>query len=764
MPGSWQSLNNNANVNIDAMLLLTGGSVMCHEYLTVNWFRLVPDEHSDYANGTWIPISPMPNNAPAFQNGPANAPLYFASAVLRDGTVFCAGGEDNAVYNGVDLLAAEIYDPTTDVWTPIATPPTWTNIGDGASCVLPDGRVLLGCANTNPDANATAIWDPESATWSAGGDGLDSDSEEGWTLLPDGTVLAVQCSSIPDAQKYVIATNSWVSAGVIPVTLPKAPAPIYVPEMGPQVLLPDGRVFAIGATGHTALYTPPTTTPTDPGTWAAGPDFPADSNGNLKAALDAPACLLPNGNVLCCVGPIALTGGDTGFSTPSEFYEFDPTSGTLIAAPAPAIAGISPTYNCRLLVLPTGQAMLSACSDGGASFDMSIYTPAGGPRPMWRPRIVHVPRHLHPGRSYQLHGKQLNGLSQACAYGDDQQMATNYPLVRLWGRPGVGAVYCRTFDHSTMGVATGNVVHHTHFEVPEHLPHGEYRLVVIANGIASHPVEVRVERDERRHRDRDEHDHDHDEEIVEFDHEEAKYKDKDAKEAKEKDFKDVKEKESKEFKEKEKDCKDIEQKHCKEKEHKEFEHKGCKDKEQKEFEHKGCKDKDHKEKDCPEHSYCPPREKSRDDDELLRRISRLVERIEHIEDEARRRPFIRVDERPQVGEQALRMHEDERRRYEDERLRHEEERRRHDEERGSDEARIAPSAASQPEPPRPHEQAAHRKQEDERRHSEDERRRHEDERLRHDAERRGAGARPAPPDSPQPEPPPRRGPAARKKR
>ena len=30
MPGSWQSLNNNANVNIDAMLLLTGGSVMCH--------------------------------------------------------------------------------------------------------------------------------------------------------------------------------------------------------------------------------------------------------------------------------------------------------------------------------------------------------------------------------------------------------------------------------------------------------------------------------------------------------------------------------------------------------------------------------------------------------------------------------------------------------------------------------------------------------------------------------------------------------------
>jgi hypothetical protein len=57
MSGSWESLNNKPNVNIDAMLLLTDGNVMCHQYLTANWFRLLPDEHSDYANGTWIPIS-----------------------------------------------------------------------------------------------------------------------------------------------------------------------------------------------------------------------------------------------------------------------------------------------------------------------------------------------------------------------------------------------------------------------------------------------------------------------------------------------------------------------------------------------------------------------------------------------------------------------------------------------------------------------------------------------------------------------------------
>ena len=493
MTGTWQALSTPPAFDVDAMLLLTDGSVMCHQYRTPNWHKLVPNKHSDYANGSWQAISPLPNNAPVWQNGPTNAPLYFASAVLRDGTVFMAGGE----YNGgaqPDMAAAELYDPVTDVWTPIATPPGWTNIGDAASCVLPDGRVLLGNSNNNSFPKATAIWDPASRTWSAGGNCLDLNSEEGWTLLPDGTVLAVQCVDLPHAQKYVIATNQWVTTGSTGPTLPGFPMgggpTIY--EMGPQILLPDGRVFALGASGHTAFYTPPNTIPSDPGQWNAGPDLPMGSGGKLKAAVDAPACLLPNGNVLCVIG--SLDGA--GWSDPTEFYEFNPITQVLTSAPAPAIAGVSPTYNARLLLLPTGQVLYSSTSNNGASFDLQIYTPVGDPQPAWRPHVTHVKRDLEPGRSYRLHGRQLNGLSQACAYGDDQQMATNYPLVRLDGEAHVGKLYCRTFDHSTMGVATGKTIHHTHFAVPDDVPEGEYRLVVIANGIASEPVHVRVRREE----------------------------------------------------------------------------------------------------------------------------------------------------------------------------------------------------------------------------------------------------------------------------
>jgi hypothetical protein len=498
MAGTWNVLAHQPPVSIDTMLLLTDGSVMCHDYgtpgppISPNWYRLVPDAFMDYANGSWHELTPMPANAPLSQNGPVDAPLYFASAVLRDGRVFVAGGEYNVDGGtGVDLLAVSIYDPVTDSWTSVAAPPGWTNIGDAPSCVLPDGKVLLGNINTLQ----TAIFDPTSKTWAAGGNKHDTSSEESWTLLPDGTIIVAEVNNHPQAEKYLIASNQWIKAGHTP---PGHDLVLNEPgisiEIGPAILMPDGRVFCTGATGHTALYLPPLH-PTHPGTWIAGPNFPI-SGGHLMRAFDAPACLLPNGSVLCAVGP--LNAGWSG--PPTVFFEFD--GALLHPVPNPASAAGVATYDARLLLLPSGQVLYSTCTN-----TIEIYTPAGGPHPAWRPHITEVPHHLRPGEVYRLQGRQLNGLSQAVAYGDDAQMATNYPLVRLQGSPGVGIVFCRTFDHSTMAVATGGSIHHTHFSVPSTLPHGHYELVVIANGIASEPVAVHVS-DEEAHHDHD-HDHDH---------------------------------------------------------------------------------------------------------------------------------------------------------------------------------------------------------------------------------------------------------------
>ena len=82
-------------------LLLTDGTVICHEYNTNRWHRLKPDINGSYQNGSWdVPgftVADMPNgNDPTI--GCVNCPyqpLYFASAVLPDGRVVVIGGEYN---------------------------------------------------------------------------------------------------------------------------------------------------------------------------------------------------------------------------------------------------------------------------------------------------------------------------------------------------------------------------------------------------------------------------------------------------------------------------------------------------------------------------------------------------------------------------------------------------------------------------------------------------------------------------------------------
>lgn len=459
MPGTWKPLVNQPTFPASTMLLLTDGTVMCQEAGDKHWWCLTPNQNGDYVHGTWSPLSPM-----------ANTRLYYASAVLADGRMFVAGGEYSDA--GGDTNKAEIFDPVLNRWTGVPPPPGWNNIGDAPCAVLPDGRLLLGSIFTKD----TAIFDPVTNSWSAGAKKDDSSSEETWTLLPDETVLTAECANHPKSEKYVAPAEKWVTAGNTGVDLVQASSI----EIGPALLLPDGRVFATGASGHTALYTPPPVAD-QPGTWTAGPDFPLDANGKLMEAKDAPGCLLPNGNVLCVAGP-AGEGGN--FPGPTTFFEFD--GATLVKIPNPPNVG-GPPFVGRMLLVPTGQVLFAAQTPA-----IHVYTPTGGPDPAWQPHITSYPTAVLAGHSYTLHGRQLNGLSQAVSYGDDASSATNYPLVRL-KHLGTGRVtFCRTFNHSTMGVASGTSIQSTTFKVPFGAPTGASELCVIANGIASPCVTVEV--------------------------------------------------------------------------------------------------------------------------------------------------------------------------------------------------------------------------------------------------------------------------------
>jgi hypothetical protein len=62
--------------------------------------------------------------------------------------------------------------------------------------------------------------------------------------------------------------------------------------------------------------------------------------------------------------------------------------------------------------------------------------------------------------------------------------------VRITNKETHHVFYARTHDHSTMGVATGDKLVWTNFDVPLSIETGASRLEVVANGIASQPVDV----------------------------------------------------------------------------------------------------------------------------------------------------------------------------------------------------------------------------------------------------------------------------------
>src|SRR5579863_3694773 len=461
---SWQALHNQPSFGASIPLLLTDGTVMVQDVGAQDWWRLTPDQTGSYVNGTWTELASLPSGY---------APYAFASAVLPDGRVIVEGGEYNFFQNDWTNLGA-IYDPKINVWTAVAPQGGWNIMGDAESVVLRDGTFMV--ANCCSFPFLAALLDADTLTWTpTGTNKQDSYDEEGWTLLPDGTVLTVDTENSGNpthAEKYIPGIGRWVSAGSTVVLLSDPSSA----EIGPAVLRPDGTVFATGANssgaGHTSIYHP-TSNPLAPGYWVPGPDIPG---GNDMA--DAPAALLPDGNVLCDTNPGVA-------NPPSKFYEFDGVK--FIKVPAPPHAAHESTEGGSMLVLPTGQILFT---DG--SSDVEVYSSNGQPNPSWAPSINSVPTDLYIGQTYVIFGKQFNGLSQGAMYGDDAQMATNYPLVRITNLASGNVVYAKTHDHSTMAVATGNQEVFTYFDVPLSAEAGEASIVVVANGIASQPVSVRI--------------------------------------------------------------------------------------------------------------------------------------------------------------------------------------------------------------------------------------------------------------------------------
>ncbi len=473
--GSWTPLANPAPAVIGHLMLLSDGTVMAQHAdtptaATTNWYRLTPSTNGSYINGRWSTLAPSHHSR-----------LFYQSFVVPDGRVVFAGGEYGDGHNDV-----EVFDPTAspaNTWTlPLASPAP--DVSDASSELLPDGNLLVSpwyCDLTPPFT--TLIYNPTTNGWSFGPSSLGSQNESTWIKLPDDSILSIDRCTINGAcdssdkspvtgytntERFIPSLGRWIADTPLPPGL----LLWSNVEIGAALLLPNGKAFFIGGSGQTGIYTPSGTT--NPGTWA-----PAHSVPLGLVNQDGPAAMLVNGKILCLVHDPGQAN-----NPPKYVYEYDYLSNSF-ALVSPPTAGWTTTGSganrVSLLALPDGNVLLSDTTD-----QLYVYTPnPTSPVAAGKPSILSVG--ANGDGSFALTGTGLNGISAGAAFGDDAQMNSDYPLVRLTDTGG-DVFYGRTSNWSSTGVRTGSKVVSTQFTVPNTVGPGNYSLVVVANGISSDPV------------------------------------------------------------------------------------------------------------------------------------------------------------------------------------------------------------------------------------------------------------------------------------
>jgi len=483
--GTWEEFQSLPKFSPGNMVLLTDGSVLMADHGgdqtgSSNWWILKPDEKGNYSTGTWTQTGSM-------QQG--YAPDNKGGGLIADGRVVVVGGDRNGANVWVGTNQGAIYDPLKRTWS-VLNPPNdgkgqFASIADAPSLVLANGQFMFGPSGNGDHGAAkqkqVAILDAGLLTWTFGGTGrIGANPEAGFTLLPSGKVLTIS-TNVPvasDTEIFDSTSMTWASGGKTPSSLvdPATAKGGPIGEIGPSILMPNGKIFAEGSSKSTAVYD------TQSGQWSAGPDMPI-INGLQYVAADAPSTILPNGNVLFSASP---TGDGV---PPTHFFIFDGTKITQIAdAPLSTSVDRVPAFSGFFMPLPNGQILFN--NRMGPS-GLALYNPEVSADSSWLPKITSVPTDLNVGSTYSVAGKQLSGLTAGAAFGDDWGTTSNYSIIQITNIATGKVTYAPTTQIGTYAV-TPNFESMTTFTVSADAVNGPSKLRVISGLFASDPITVMI--------------------------------------------------------------------------------------------------------------------------------------------------------------------------------------------------------------------------------------------------------------------------------
>lgn len=185
----------------DGRVMVVGGldlEAMSSSFATIDPVDIVESYNTD--TGEWQTLEPMNEVA-----------MEHSLVLLNDGRIMAVGGfNDSNRMHGTDR--AEIFDPTTNTWTLIAS----ANVSRmfPAAITLSDGRVLVTgsmishspLADDNPNSE---IYDPDTGEWTITGPMSVRRINHTLTLLPDGRVLAVGGED-PMGDDYLLYSSTEV--------------------------------------------------------------------------------------------------------------------------------------------------------------------------------------------------------------------------------------------------------------------------------------------------------------------------------------------------------------------------------------------------------------------------------------------------------------------------------------------------------------------------------------------------------------------------
>ena len=142
----------------------------------------------------------------------AAARTQHIAALLSTGRVLVAGGDGVVNSTTTPLASAELFDPSTGIWSPTGSMSTSRLLFGAAT--LANGEILVAGGKTiGTILNTAELYDPGTGMWSPTGSMTVARGEHTVTLLNDGTVLASGGSNDPRSEVYDPGTGMWRVTG-----------------------------------------------------------------------------------------------------------------------------------------------------------------------------------------------------------------------------------------------------------------------------------------------------------------------------------------------------------------------------------------------------------------------------------------------------------------------------------------------------------------------------------------------------------------------